>query len=128
MLLFCEETDHDISTSSLFKINLDDHSLEWSSEIQGGNLGLPIISNSNIYVISAGSVGKIDLNTGNYIWKHWGLYDSNIRSFNYFDTILIQGDTIEFISKQRDGADKVIVNDKTGQIIRIINRNNKIHK
>lgn len=124
LLIFIEETGHETSKCSLHKINLSENHVEWYAEIPGANLGPPIITDNTAYITSAGCVGKIDLSTGNYIWKHfYWLLDQKKYFFYSFDTILIRFDTIEFMSRDfnRNTIGKVIVDDKTGEILRIIN-------
>ena len=118
---FFTETDMDVATSYIQKVSRADLKSLYVKMIYGFNLGQPIISQDCAYVNTLGCVGKIDLNTGEYLWQHKDLYDNEKYSFNSFDTVLINRNTTEFISENYNSKkiDKVIINNKTGEIITI---------
>jgi hypothetical protein len=122
LYVFYTETDYDGATSWIEKINIKNLKTEYNIQIQGFNLGKPIVQNNKAYVTTIGFVGMIDLNTGNYDWKHYNLYDYEKSSFNSFDTILIKKNNVEFLSENYHSKhlDKVIVDKTTGKINHII--------
>ena len=120
--VFFTDTDHDGATSWIQKISKSPLKTEYVEQIQGFNLGQPMILGETAYVSAIGFIGKIDLKSGMYDWKHHNLYDNEKYSFNSFDTVLINKTQIEFVSENYRGkaVDKVVVDDQTGEIKEII--------
>ncbi len=120
--LFFTDTDQEGATSWIQKISKNPWKSEYIEQIQGFNLGQPVINGQFAYVTAIGFVGKIDLRTGNYVWRHFNLYDNEKYSFNSFDTILVNQKQIEFISKNYKSkkVEKVIVDNQTGEIKELI--------
>ena len=120
--VFFTDTDDDGETSWVQKISKSPLKTEFVQQIQGFNLGQPIIVGESAYVTAIGFIGKIDLKSGMYDWKHRNLYDNRKYSFNSFDTILINETQIEFISENywSKKFEKVIVDNLTGEIKEII--------
>jgi hypothetical protein len=120
--IFFTDTDNDGATSWIQKLSKSPLKSEYVEQIQGFNLGQPIIDGKSAYVSAIGFIGKIDLNTGSYIWKHHNLYDKEKYSFNSFDTVIIENNQIEFVSEnyRSKKVDKVIVNNQTGELKDII--------
>ena len=119
--IFFTETDHNAATSWIQKISKNPLKSESVEHIPGFNLGQPIIDEQFAYVTAIGFIGKIDLQTVKYVWKHKDLYDRGKHSFNSFDTVILNKNEIEFISGnyKSDNIDKVIVDNQTGEIKRI---------
>jgi len=119
--LFYTDTDYEGSTSWIEKISKEPLNIIYSEQIQGFNLGQPIINKNFVYVTTIGFIGKIDLNTGKYDWKHYNLYDREKYSFNSFDTIMLKENTTEFLSKNYKSKklDKIIIDNLTGKIKQI---------
>ena len=120
--VFFTDTDHDGATSWIQKISKNPLKSEYVEQIQGFNLGQPIIDGESVYVSAIGFIGKIDLRTGSYDWKQHNLYDNEKYSFNSFDTVLINKTQIEFVSEnyRSKKVDKVVVDNQTGEIKEII--------
>ena len=119
--LFFTETDHEGATSLLHKIEKQKLTIEHTEQIVGFNLGQPIIYDGKAYVTAIGFIGRLNLATGEYDWKHDGLYDHNKYSFNSFDTVMIGENHVEFISENYSSQhlDKVIVEKETGEIVEL---------
>jgi hypothetical protein len=119
--LFYTDTDYEGSTSWIEKISKEPLDIIYSEQIQGFNLGQPIINKNFVYVTTIGFIGKIDLNTGKYDWKHYNLYDREKCSFNSFDTIMLKENTTEFLSENYKSKklDKIIIDNLTGKIKQI---------
>ena len=120
--VFFTDTDHEGATSWIQKIRKKTLESVYVKHIQGFNLGFPIIYKEFVFVSAIGFIGKINLQTGSYEWRHLNLYDNEKYSFNSFDTIIINKPNIEYISKnyRNKNIDKVIVDDITGVIKEII--------
>ncbi len=63
---------HDYESGMWKVVVLDSKSFRtvWSAQISGFNIGEGLISGNFLYVTARGFVGKIDLDTGNYVWQH----------------------------------------------------------
>jgi hypothetical protein len=120
--VFFTDTDHDGATSWIQKISKSPLKTEYVEQIQGFNLGQPIIVGETAYVSAIGFIGKIDMKSGMYDWKHHNLYDNENYSFNSFDTVLINKTQIEFVSEnyRSKKVDKVLVDNQSGEIEEII--------
>jgi len=119
--LYFTDTDYDAATSWIQKINATTLNSYYTKQIKGFNLGKPIIKSKKAYVSAIGFVGKIDLTTGEYDWKHNNLYDREKFSFNNFDSITFKKGQVEFISENYRSKkdDRVLVDNITGKIILI---------
>lgn len=117
LLIFYTETDNDVATSRMEKINLTSRQTILKAEINGFNLGLPYIVDNYAYVTTIGVVGKLNLNNGKYIYQYSDLYDNKKYSFNSFDTIIFKDSLTFFLSENRNGKriDSLIVNEKTSE-------------
>jgi hypothetical protein len=115
LLLFCEMSDSDNGTSDMFRINLTNKKIKWKSNLNGFNLSQPAIRTNCAYITVIGSIGKLDLETGKFIYVESNLYDRERTSFNNFDTILFRGNKTIFIAKRplNSMVDTVIVDEKT---------------
>lgn len=120
--VFFTDTDHDGATSWIQKISKNPLKSEYVEQIQGFNLGQPIIHGESAYVTAIGFIGKFDLKSGMYNWKHHNLYDNETYSFNSFDTILMNKTQIQFVSEnyRSKKVDKVVVDNQSGEIEEII--------
>lgn len=122
LVVYYIETDYDGGASFIECYDNKTLQMKWRNEISGFNLTTPIIIDSITYIATIGFVGKLNLNSGEYIWKHDNLYEST--KFDFFNSISIQGENVCFI-KDSTGRlynrfGKVIVNDRTGKIESII--------
>ncbi|MDB3904979.1 hypothetical protein N9335_00720 [Crocinitomicaceae bacterium] len=119
--IFFEDLDLVYCSSYIEKISKKTMSSEYS-ELIYFNLGQPIILNEFAFVSAIGFVGKLNLKTGQFIWKHDDLYDNEKYSFNFFDTVIIKHETTEFISENyhSKSIDKIIIDNKSGEIKEII--------
>lgn len=119
--LFFSDTDYQYTGSQLQKISKDNLKPQYSLKTGGGQLGLIKIIEDYAYVTNSGFVAKINLVSGTYNWKHEDLYDQKNESFNSFDSIIRNKDSVKFVSRNffNKKHNQVIVDDKTGKIILI---------
>jgi len=119
--LYFTDTDYDGATSWIQKIDITNRNTDFTEQIQGFNLGHPVVRYNKAYVSAIGFIGKIDLTTGKYDWKHNNLYDTEKFAFNNFDTIQFNHGQVAFISENYRSQDNnsVLVDDSTGKIIAI---------
>lgn len=118
LLLFCEMSDSDNGTSDIFRINLISKKIKWTVNLNGFNLGQPVIRANYGYITAIGSVGKLELETGKYVYVKSNLFDRDRNSFNNFDTILFRGNKTFFIAKRplNSFVDTVIIDEKTNEM------------
>lgn len=119
LLLFCEMSDFEYGTTDIFRIDLPNKHIKWRVNLNGFNMGQPVIRGNYGYVTAMGCVGKLDLITGKYLFKKSDLYESKTSSFNNFDTIFFKENKTYFISKRTDNIiDKVILDEKTNKLVK----------
>lgn len=97
--------------------------LKWKANISGFNVGKGLIENNFAYLTAIGFVGKINLLTGKYVWKHDNLYDWNRKkgAFNSFELPELEGGNVVFMEKNvYNQTNIVVVNKMTGKIVRTI--------
>lgn len=115
LLLFCEMSDNDYGTSDVFRINLTNKQIKWKANLSGFNFGQPVIRANSAYVTAIGSVGKLNLETGKYLYVDTNLYDRDTGAFNNFDTIIFRDSKTYFIAKRplNSMVDTVILDERT---------------
>jgi len=92
-------------------------------------IGLPVIKDGFTYINSYDFIGKINLNTGQYAWKHNNLYNSE-TGYNgendigqIFDSTIIKNNNIIFLATHEDKTiDSIIVDDISGNIVREVKK------
>jgi outer membrane protein assembly factor BamB len=122
LIIYYTDTDYETGASFIESYDRETNKLKWKNDIYGFNLSTPIVVGNLTYVASIGFVGKLNLDNGQYLWKHEDLYEKT--RFNSFSKIEIDGDRVSFIETTYAGDTKIpgriIVNDKTGEIEKII--------
>ena len=118
LLLFCEMSNSDEGTSDIFRINLTNGQIKWNANLNGFNLGQPVIRSNYGYITTIGAVGKLDLRTGKYVYEKSNLYDTKTGSFNNFDTVLFRENKTYFVSKRplNTIVDTVIIDENTNRM------------
>lgn len=95
--------------------------LKWKAGVFGFNVGKGLMENSFAYITAIGFVGKINLLSGKYVWKHDDLYgwNKNSGAFNSFELPELDGNNVKFIEKTNDNLiNQIIINKTTGKIIK----------
>jgi len=94
-----QETDNEGAKG--FVVRLDSATLtqRWMASIPGFNVGFALRDGQYLYVTCIGFVGKLDMNTGKYAWRHDDLYTT--EKFNDFDRPRLRGDIVEFPAGNR---------------------------
>jgi hypothetical protein len=119
MILICELDDGE-SGSGLI-VRLDSQLLpKWHLQFPTFNLFVGALEDRFLYQAGLGTVAKIDLERGTFVWKRQGLYDSKLHSFNSFIEPEVVADEVVFreqVSPQQKRAAHLIrVNKLTGQM------------
>ena len=94
LLLICEESDELYGGGFIVRLDGQTLKTKWSRYIQGFNVGQGLIDGKYAYVTGIGFVGKVDLNSGRYVWQHRNLYQQD--RFNSFELPEVQSETVIF--------------------------------
>jgi len=101
----------------------DKFSFEWQTELFAFNVSPALIHNNSIYLGGIGVIAKINLDNGNIIWHHSGLYEADTQAYNSFVTPMIQGEYVIFREQKvpdasYPGIREIQALDRTGKIIK----------
>ncbi len=122
LIVYYSATDNDCGSSYIEAYDRNTNKLKWNNAIYGFNLTDPVVTGNITYVASIGFIGKLNLDNGRYLWKHDDLYDQT--KFDGFGSIETTGNKVSFIQshwvKDTKPPGRIIVNDKTGEIEKII--------
>ncbi len=122
LIIVLVSSNGDFAGSKIARIDGITFIPEWATDFAGFNIGEPIIRNNSLYVTSIGAIGKINVDTGEFLWEYTDLYERDSQDFNSFkapvfsDTkIIFQGDNIFSTCPKR-----IEVNDSDGSILNIV--------
>ncbi len=112
----------EFSGSKIARIDGETLVPEWVTDFAGFNIGLPVIRNNSLYVTAIGAIGKVNVDTGEFLWKHTDLYDQDTKDFNSFKAAEFSGTNIIFQGKNIFSTcpKRVKVNDDDGSILSIV--------
>ncbi len=114
-------TDNDAAGGSVIRIDRIKLKKKWLADVPGFNIGEAVVKHHYLYLSAIGFVGKLDLDSGKYVWRHDGLYKKKPGIFNSFERPIIQGEMVEFRESlplyAKGTSVTIMINDKTGQII-----------
>lgn len=125
LMLAYTVSDGEYKTSYVSRI--DGQTLEpvWNAIVPAFNMGVPAIQKQYIYVTSIGFIGKINVETGEYVWKHEDLWQRNDGGYNSFALPILNGEQVIFEEHPDAGAfygrqaKRIIVNSSNGEILYI---------
>jgi hypothetical protein len=100
-----------LGASRVLALNKADLKQKWKLNVQGFNLGHPLLEGKYLYVGSIGFVGKVDVEKGKYVWDKRDLFKK--YKFDGPETISIHDGVVEFAGKDVT----IRVNDKTGKVL-----------
>ncbi len=113
----------DIEYASGFIARLDGRTLrlKWKRSLPGFNVGAGLIEGQYAYVTTIGFVGKVDLQSGAFAWKHHDLYSNEEAHFNSFRLPALEANSVLFkeepVSKKPPKTIKV--DKRSGKILSI---------
>jgi hypothetical protein len=123
LLLVCEAGDGENGWGFITLLEQPSMRGLWQQHIPAFNVGEPLREGRHLYVTGIGFVGKLDLGTGEFDWKHDDLYDTREgapKHFNSFEKPELAGDTVLFRERSVYNQHKTLVVDKkTGKTIRV---------
>jgi hypothetical protein len=85
LLLIFGASDGESGWGGAMLLRTRDSSAVWLREMRAFNIGPATLERAALYVTGIGFVGRIDAESGDFVWKHEGLYCQDDGSFNAFD-------------------------------------------
>jgi hypothetical protein len=105
--------------------------MKWKRSIPAFNVGQALIEEDHAYVTAVGFVGKVNLMSGTFAWKHDKLYTNGLRNddsygdsnFTSFELPKVEGDLVLFTEVEiyKYPPTSVKVQKRTGRIVSIRN-------
>lgn len=95
LILIYEYKDYESVGGSVTRLDGNKIETKWTLLTWTVNMGEPLLHDKYLYITGIGFVGKIDLDTGKFIWKHTDLY-RDPWYYNMFDKPRIEGDKVFF--------------------------------
>ena len=108
-----QQTDNEGASGWVARLDAAGLKVKWSVRVPGFNFGYAFLHGSDLYVACFGFVGKLDLSTGTYIWRHDNLYQT--EGFNAFERPQLRGDTVAIAA---DGGRMFLADWRTGRRIK----------
>ena len=116
ILLLYEITDGDSGWSKLTRFKYSNNTLKNILDVKIGGFGLTggLVEEHYIYLATLGTIGKFDLDTGNFAWKHNDIYTK--YQIEIFSEIIKNDKNIYFIEGGHNNRRKIEVNKNNGNI------------
>jgi hypothetical protein len=96
LLLICEATDDLYGAGFIVRVDGRTLKMKWKRALTGFNVGPGLVDGKYAYVTAMGFVGKVDLETGVYVWRHRDLYERSKHAFSIFVLPEVQGSLVIF--------------------------------
>ena len=119
LVLVIQETDRESAAGLVTRVDGNKLVPMWTARIPTFNVGEPIIAGAHVYVTAEGFLGKLDLETAKYSWRHDMKLDRRLRVFSSFERPRLEGKRVIFKESFpfRQPAKRVEVDDRTGEIV-----------
>lgn len=121
LLLVCEVAYGDGGRAFVARLEQPSMRARWKQRVPGYNVAAAREGDA-LYLAAAGFVGRLNLASGAYLWKHADISKADgPPAFEGFELPEVRGDTVSFREAAVAGraAKTILVNKKTGKIIRI---------
>lgn len=95
---------------------------KWTANIGSFNVGNGLIEGRFAYIGATGFAGKIDLESGKFLWKHGDLYRKYDKdgAFNIMEVPELKDNTVVFTEKENVAApNSIVFNKETGEVVRV---------
>jgi hypothetical protein len=123
LLLVCEVGDGGYGGGFVTLLGQPSMRARWKQSTPAFNVGEPLREGRHLYMTGIGFVGRLNLDTGEFDWKHDDLYDTREGSpkyFNSFEVPELVGDTVLFRDRPVYNPRRTLVVDKkSGKVIRV---------
>ncbi|HET8781134.1 MAG TPA: hypothetical protein VFM63_01860 [Pyrinomonadaceae bacterium] len=124
VLLICETSDSEGGSGFITRLDGKTLAMKWKRSIRGFNVGQGLLEGNHAYVMATGFVGKVNLETGAYVWKHDNLYRSDTgrygdQDFNSFELPKIDDDAVLFTEREThpNPPQTLKIHKRTGKLI-----------
>ncbi|MBE6340281.1 MAG: hypothetical protein J6Y72_04620 [Bacteroidales bacterium] len=120
LFIFYTDVVENGASSFVKRISLDSGKILWTTEVDGFSFTKPLIRGQFAYIGTIGFIGKLKLKSGSFDWRYSGLGKDG--RFNHFREIdFVSTREVRFVAPHpfSNESDTVVVNDITGEIIRI---------
>ena len=131
LLLTCVFTDGLYGAGFITRLDGRTLAMKWKRSIPAFNVGRSLIEDDHAYVTAIGFVGKVNLMSGVFAWKHDKLYTNGLSkdgsygdsNFNSFELPKVEGDSVVFTEVEiyKHPPTSVKVQKRTGRIVSIGN-------
>jgi hypothetical protein len=131
LLLTCIVSDGLYGAGFITRLDGRTLAMKWKRSIPAFNVGRSLIEDDHAYVTAIGFVGKVNLKSGAFAWKHGDLYTSARRNdgsygdsnFNSFERPKVEGDSVLFteVETYKYPPTTLKVHKRTGRIVSIGN-------
>lgn len=120
LFLFYTDATADGSASFVKRVDIKSGKTIWTSDVTGIAMGRPVIKGQFAYIGSFGFVGKLKLKNGQYDWKYSNLNVGG-RFQKFQEIVFPNAREAAFIAPHPFSleSDTVVINDLTGEIIRM---------
>ncbi len=118
ILFICEITDDEAGGGFIARLDGRTLKMKWKRIIPAFNVGQGLVEGNYVYVTGIGFIGKINLESGAYVWRHDDLYRNS--AFNSFELPEIIGNATVFRESEiyyRQRVAVVQVDKQSGRII-----------
>jgi hypothetical protein len=120
LLLICQAGDVEMAAGFITRLDGKTLRMKWKLSIRGFNLGPGLIEGNHAYVTAIGFIGKVNLRSGTFAWRHTNLYRNN--DFNSFELPEVSENEVmftEMVTHKEDPAKTITVDKRSGKIISI---------
>ena len=122
LLLVCEVGDGESGGGFVTLLEQPSMRALWQQTFPAFNVGEPLREGRRLYVTGAGFVGRLNLDTGEFDWKH-DLYETRagaLKHFASFERPELVGDAVLFRERPVYNPGKTVVVDRrSGKVIRV---------
>lgn len=113
----------DFESGASMIVRLDGKTLKekWAADAGSFNAAKGLIENNFVYLGASGFVGKIDLDSGKYLWKHDDLYRKYRKdgAFNIMEVPVLDGATVVYTEKlENRPANEIVFDKQSGKFVR----------
>ena len=122
LLLIYEVSDSEYGFGVIERLEGPTLKRKWKIVISGFNIGQGLIDDHYAYVTGIGFIGKVDLASGFYVWRHKNLYERSKHAFNSFELPEVNGPIVIFKESPdylRKKVAIISVHRKSGKILRL---------
>jgi len=121
ILFICESSIGDGGAGFIARLDGRTLRLKWKRHIPAFNIGQGLLHDDSAFVTAIGFVGRVNLESGEYMWRHDDLYGPKDNAFNSFEAPEITNGVVRFVeteSYHRKTLANLEVDIATGKIIK----------